>query len=199
MVLNKKTLPIKDFKLAAVHGVVWVLLLLTTRHPAEEWAVVLSAMYIALWLSREIVVNLMELVGDRLTEYGRRTLKKAGVELPDEPPAEYRSIVTLLAVSVGLLMIATIVGASLSVGIPAMRFLGLTPLASYLNWIGWMLLGIGMIGLSSLFAAVWSVYVKLNTLIDSPIEKAGTGIIGFYAIKEKPTSFGGVAPVGAAR
>ena len=185
---------LRDVRLAVVHCTVWLLLLWVSSHPLEEWAVTAVVLYLALWLSREIVASLTGFAAGRLVDYGRRTLQKAGIEPPDSPPAEYKHIITVLTAVVAILTLTAIVGASLSVGVPSVAWLGLTPLAPYFNWIGWALLTIGIIGVSFYFAVGWLAFVTLDNLLDGQKESSGKGVIGLYAITAKAAAPKAILP-----
>jgi hypothetical protein len=187
--LNKKhfLLVARELRLATVYGTIWLLLLWASGYPSEEWAMTVVVLYITLWLSREVVANLTQLAGMRLAVYGRRTLQMAGLELPDEPPNK-RIFGIILAV-VLTAVFAAIIGASLSIGIPVVGWFGLTPLAPYFTWIGWVFLVIGVVGLSLYFAAVWLVIVIADNLLQGVRDTPGNEVLSIYAITEKAAAF----------
>ena len=193
--LNKRFLPliVADFKLAIAHTTVWLFLLWASGHPLEEWAITSLVLYIALWASKEIVLRLGLFALRRQSEYGKRIMRKAGVEISENPSAKRSFGARLLSTSVILLMFAVAVGASLSLGIPGAALLGVTPLAHYFSWIGWALLGVGLAGLSLFFIIAWLAFAMVDNLVDSLNESSGREIAGFYETTERVAAFAGIA------
>ena len=184
-ILNKKRFLFlaRELLLAMVFATVWLLLLWVSRHPLDEWAVTVVVLYVTIWLSREIVSGLTQFVGARLADYGRRTMQKAGVELPEEPTNKrVFGIITAVVVAA---VLAAITGASLTIGIPAIGWLGLTPLAPYFTWVGWALLVIGVASLSLYCAAVWLVIVIADNLLHGAKDTPRNEVLTIYTITEK--------------
>ncbi len=192
---DKRFLPlmVAEIKLALAYGTVWLLLLWASGHPLEEWAVTSLVLYIALWASKEVVLRLGLFALRRQSEYGKRVMRKAGVELPEDLSVDRNFGVRLLSAVVVLMMFAVVAGASLSFGIPVAVALGITPLAHYFSWVGWGLLGAGLVGLSLFFVFAWLAFVMVDNLVDSLNESSGREIAGFYETTERAAAFAGIA------
>ena len=178
MKLNKDLLPIRDFKLAALYAAVWILLFWAVGHPIEEWAVTVVVLYVALWISREVVVRAVWLATEALAQRARRVAEKFSIDIPDDVPAKLGSRGMLLLTVIIILTFAAVVGASLTAGIPAASLLGLTPLAAYFSWIGWALFGIGLAGMSLILGGAILTFAAAEALLD------GKGIVRAHAITE---------------
>ncbi len=160
MKLNREMLPIRDFKLAALHGTVWILLFWVIDHPIEEWAVTVVILYISLWVCREVVARAIWFAVDGLNQQARRVAEKLGVDTTEDVPARQRLRGVLLIAFIGFLALVAVIGASLGIGIPAAGLLGLTPLPSYFNWIGLTLFGVGLVGLSVVLVPIPDIFDK---------------------------------------
>ena len=143
-----------NIKLAILHAIVWPLLFWVSGHPLDEWALTALALYMAHWLSREVIVGLTMFALKRLVARGRRALQNAGVEVPSIPSDDGSPRVRLFAMFVIALLFFTVIGASLSVGVPVLPWLGLTPLAAYFVWGGWAMLLGGAVGLLFILGAL---------------------------------------------
>ena len=150
-------------------------------------------LYVALWASKEVVLRLGLFALRRQSEYGRRVMRKAGVEIPENLSVERNFGARLLSAAVVLMMFAVVLGASLSFGIPGAVALGITPLADYFSWVGWGLLGVGFIGLALFFVFAWLAFVMVDNVVDSLNESSGREIAGFYERTERAAAFGGIA------
>ena len=182
---------VTEFKLAIAHTTAWMFLFLASGHPLEEWAVTALVLYISVWASKEIILRLGLFALRHQANYGKRIMRKAGVELPENLSAERNFGVRLLSTCIILHLFAVVIGASLSFGIPASVLLGLTPLAYYFSWLGWVLLGVGLTILWLFFAVTWLTLVGLDILVDSLNEDSGKRIVSFYAITERAAAFAG--------
>ena len=129
--VNKKILPVRDFKLAIIYATALMPLLWAAGHPIDEWAVTVAVLYVSLWLSREIVAYLVLLVLRSLADYGMRVAEKIEVEVPERRPTEHGFRVKLFLAPLLLLVFSSIVGVSLSIGVPATSLFGITPLHLY--------------------------------------------------------------------
>ena len=178
MKLNREILPVRDFKLAALHGTVWMLLLWAAGHPMDEWAVTVVVLYVFLWVSREVVLGGVLRATGLLAKQARRVAKKLDIDVPNDLPAKPSSQATLLLAIVLALVFTTVVGASLTAGIPAAGLLGLAPLPAYFSWIGWALFGVGLVGLSLIIGVSALIFAAAAALLD------GQGIIRVHAITE---------------
>lgn len=178
MKLNREMLPIRDFKLAALHGTVWILLFWVIDHPIEEWAVTVVILYISLWVCREVVARAIWFAVDGLNQQARRVAEKLGVDTTEDMPARQRLRGVLLIAFIGFLALVAVIGASLGIGIPAAGLLGLTPLPSYFNWIGLTLFGVGLVGLSVVLGALALIFSAIEMFLNDK------GIDRFHAIRE---------------
>ena len=95
MRLNREILPIRDFKLAALHGTVWMLLLWAAGHPIDEWAVTVVVLYVFLWVSREVVLSVVLRATGLLAKQARRVAKKLDIDVPNDLPTKPSSQATL--------------------------------------------------------------------------------------------------------
>ena len=178
MKLNREILPIRHFKLAALHGTVWMLLFWATDYPIEEWAVTVVVLYISLWACREIAAKTIWLAVDGLNQQARRVAEKLGVDITEDMPARQRRRGVLLIAFIGVLALFAVIGASLGIGIPVVSLLGLTPLPSYFNWVGLTLFGVGLVGLSLVLGALALMFTAIEALLNDK------GIDRFHAITE---------------
>ena len=159
---NIKLLVIRDFKLAIIHATVWILLFWISGHPIDEWAVTAVVLYIPLWLSIEIVLRLVSFTARRLSNYVSRAAQKAGIEFPERRPHGLSN--KRRPIAVFLILFSTIIGLSLSVGIPAVGLVGLTPLPSYFYWAAWGFLCIGGVSLLLIFGITATLPTVVNAL-----------------------------------
>ena len=163
-----------NIKLAMLHAVIWPILFWLSGHPLEEWALTAVVLYMSHWLAREVVVGLATLTLKRIADRGQRALQQAGVEVPSVLPGEVSPRVRLLAMFVTALLFLAIIGASLSVGVPAVAWLGITPIASYFSWAGWGMLAAGSIGLAIMLGAfALALAIVDNTSADISRELSG--------------------------
>ena len=183
MPLNKRyfRLVANNIILALIYGTVWWPLLWLSGHPLEEWAVTVTVLYISLWVFKEVIVNLLAFASRRLTERERRIADHESVELVESQPVQLSIRERLLLLVLTSMLFSTVIGASLSAGIPALAWFGLTPLIPFFNWIGWALLGIGAFGLSLFLASFW----RTRTTIDN------RGISRIQAVTSKAIAFAG--------
>ena len=74
--------PTRDLPLVIVSTTVWNIVLLLASYPAADWigAVVLG--YVAVWLSRFIIVQSVSLILGMLLKYLKRVAGQLNVELP---------------------------------------------------------------------------------------------------------------------
>ena len=159
---NIKLLLMRDFKLAIIHATVWILLFWISGHPIDEWAVTAVVLYIPLWLSIEIVLRVVSFTARRLSNYVSRAAQRAGIEFPESRPQGLSN--KRCPIAVFLILFSTIIGLSLSVGIPAASLVGLTPLPSYFFWVALGFLCIGGLGLSLIFGIAATILAVVNAL-----------------------------------
>ena len=181
-----KLLLIRDFRLAIIHATVWILLFWVSRHPLDEWAMTAVVLYIFLWLATEIVLKLVSLAARLLSSYVSSTAQRVGVELPESQPDSLSN--KRCPIAVFLVLFATIIGFSLSVGLPAVGLFGLTPLSPYFSWAAWGLLGIGGIGLLLIFSVIAIRLVMINALHKG----LGTRITHSHTMTQDVTAAAGV-------
>ena len=169
--MRKSLLPVRDFKLAIAYTTAWMFAFWLVEYPIGDWAATAVVLYVSLWLAREVVSALVQFVAERMQEYAKRVAQKAGVELLDHSPPEYSLRDKLLYAALFLLLCFTIIGLSLTAGIPVLSLYGLAPLPSFFNWIAWGLFLVGGVGISLLFGIVmWllsSADAGINTAIAS--------------------------------
>ena len=182
--LNKKILPIRDFKMAIVCATVLMPLLWAAGRPIDEWALTVAILYVSLWLSREIVVWLLLLALRFLAGYGRRVARKFEVEFPESRPTEHTFLSRLLFFGLVGLASSTVTGVSLFIGILAVGPLGLTPLPLYIGLIAAALLIAGAAGLAFMFSVVVLAFAILNAIHDG----FGRRLNHIHAITEKLAS-----------
>ncbi len=159
---NIKLLLMRDFKLAIIHATVWILLFWISGYPIDEWAVTAVVLYIPLWLSIEIVLRVVSFTARRLSNYVSRAAQRAGIEFPESRPHGLSN--KRCPIAVFLILFSTIIGLSLSVGIPAAGLVGLTPLPSYFFWVALGFLCIGGLGLSLIFGIAATILAVVNAL-----------------------------------
>ncbi len=183
-IFNKDMFPFGDLKLALGYATLWFIVFRVTGYPLDSWALAAAIFYIALWLSREIVVLSVSLVLKRLAAYGRRVVQKIEGELPEVGTASGRRSPSKLALATSILVVSIILGLSLSVGIPVVGLYGGFPLPSYLSWIAWALLGVGTAGLGMILAFFVLLFLAVETLNDNfgasvaSVEAVSSGVAG---------------------
>ena len=182
--LNKKILPVRDFKLAIIYATILMPLLWLAGHPVDEWAVTVAVLYVSLWLSREIVVYLVLLVLRSLSNYGTRVAEKIGVKVPAEQPTKHGFLSKFFLFAASWLVVYTIVGVSLSVGIPATGLVGITPLLPYFNWFAYGFLFVGGASLSFIFVITALAFATADTIH----ENSRARINRFYTITSNVAS-----------
>ncbi len=152
--MKKNLLPVRDFKLAIAHTTLWMFAFWLVEYPLDDWAATAVILYVSLWLSRESVLALIYFVAKRLQGYARCVAQKAGAELRDDvPPADnFRD--KLLSTALVLILCSTIIGLSLTIGIPVVNMYERTPLPFYFSWVAWGLLLGGGLGVLLMFGLV---------------------------------------------
>ena len=164
--MKKSLLPVRDFKLAIAYTTAWMFAFWLVEYPIGDWAVTAVVLYVSLWLSREAVSALILFAEKRMQRYAT----KAGVEFREYSSSEYSLRGKFLYAALFLLYF-TIIGLSLTAGIPVLSLYGLAPLPAFFNWVAWGLFLIGGISISLLFGIVmWllsSADAGINTAIAS--------------------------------
>ena len=149
--LNKKTLPIRDLKMAAVHATIAIALLALIRYPVEEWAVTGAVVYAFFLVSGEVIAALALYVSKSLLRYGERISRKLQAAIPDNRATENNRGGKIIALVLALLLQLTKVGLGLGSGGLAVSNIGLTPLPGYFAGIAWGLAGVGLAGAVLIF------------------------------------------------
>jgi hypothetical protein len=167
MMFKKELLPIRDFKLAAIHVTVSIVLLALIRHPVDDWVVATAILYVCLWIAREVIVNLVLYILKLLIRQGQRVSQNFGVESPDTLPTEFELLAKFLAVVVVALVVFAIIGATLAGGVLAIGGFGFTPLPAYFLWIALGLIIAGGVGLSLMFGLSALVVFAMDSLSES--------------------------------
>lgn len=152
--LNKKVLPIRDFKMAAVHATLLLLLLVAIGHPVEEWAVTGAVLYVFFRLSGGIIGLLFLYAAKGLLRYGEKVSRKLQAPIPDNRAAEGNRAGKIIAFASGLLLTWATVGLGLGVGGLAVNGVGLTPLHGYFPWVTLGFAVVGLAGLVGMFGLV---------------------------------------------
>lgn len=149
--MKKSLLPVRDFGLATVHTTAWMLVFWLVEYPLDDWAVTAAILYVSLWLAGGFVLTSIHAAVKHLQGYTKRVAQKAGIELRDEVPTEDSFRDKLLSATLVVILGFTIIGLSLTVGIPLVSICERTPLPFYINWVAWGLLLIGGLGVSLMF------------------------------------------------
>lgn len=149
--VNKKLLPIRDFRMAAVHATLLLLLLVAIGHPVGEWAVTGAALYAFFRLSGGIIGLLFLYATNSLLRYGEKVSRKLQAPIPDNRTAEVERSGKIIALASGLLLTWATVGLGLGVGSLAVTGVGLTPLPGYFPWIALGFAAAGLVGLAGMF------------------------------------------------
>ena len=152
--MKKNLLPVRDFKLAIAHTTLWMFAFWLVEYPIDDWATTAVILYVSLWLSRASVLALIYSVAKRLQGYARRVTQKAGVELRDDVPSADNFRDKLLSTALVLILWSTIIGLSLTMGIPVVSIYASTPLPFYFSWIAGGLLLVGGLGVLLTFGLV---------------------------------------------
>lgn len=169
MNLSKNGLPIRDFTLALLCGTVWMLLFWVVEYPMDEWAATVVVLYVCLWVSREITVRVVVFVTELLAQQARGIMAGIGASIAGDDLSEEHGVrlrMILVGGVFGILMLATVGGASMTAGIPIAVLLGLAPLPLLFSWVGWVLLGLGLVGLSLVLGGLALVFSITEALLN---------------------------------
>lgn len=169
MKLSKNDLPIRDFKLALLCGTVWMFLFWAVEYPMDEWAATVVVLYVCLWVSREITVRVVAFVTELLARQARGIMAGIGASIAGDDLSEEHGVrlrMIFVGGVFGILMLATVVGASVTAGIPIAILLGLAPLPLLFSWIGWALLGLGLAGLSLVLGGLALVFSITEAILN---------------------------------
>ena len=160
--------PLRDVPLALAHSVLWFVALWAIDYPIDERLGIIVIGYLALWLARFVVSNLVSLVLERLHQYALRVVDRAGIEMPDEPTVEMSGTARALLGLFALAMVLVILGVSFAAIPPIANYVGLTSLGFYFNLAAWVLLGLSALTLTILFAMVFIVLALVNSMSHNP-------------------------------
>ena len=166
-IFNKDMLPFRDLKLALGYATLWFIIFGIMSYPLDSWALAAAIFYIALWVSRVIVVAAVSFALKRLAAYGRRIVQKIGGELSEGEVVSERHSPSKLVFATTILVIFTVLGLSLSVGIPVVGMYGGASLPLYFSWIAWALLGVGVVGISLILTFLALLFSTVETLYDN--------------------------------
>lgn len=169
MKLSKNDLPIRDFALAFLCVTVWMLLFWVVEYPMDEWTATVVVLYVCLWVSREITVRVVVFVVELLARQARDIMAGIGASIAGDDLSEEHGVrlrMILVGGVFGILILATVVGASMTAGIPIAILLGLAPLPLLFSWVGWALLGLGLVGLSLVLGGLALVFSITEALLN---------------------------------
>ena len=169
MKLSKNDLPIRDFALAFLCVTVWMLLFWVVEYPMDEWTATVVVLYVCLWVSREITVRVVVFVVELLARQARGIMAGIGASIAGDDLSEEHGVrlrMILVGGVFGILILATVVGASMTAGIPIAILLGLAPLPLLFSWVGWALLGLGLVGLSLVLGGLALVFSITEALLN---------------------------------
>ncbi len=192
--LSKRYLGIlaREFTLAIGFTTVCLILFAVSGHPVEEWSATAIVLYVSLWFSKEIFLGLLLFAIKRLLRYGSRVMSKAETQLYDIASIQSGPGYRLFMVIAHSVILAVVLGASLVLGTQAMALLDFTPLADYFNWIGWMLLGVGIAFLSLYLTVMWLAFSTLEKMFGGPVESPSGGTTNLYGGLEKGSALAGM-------
>lgn len=170
----KRLLPAAEVKLAFVIVAAALASLWAAGHPVEEWSAAAVVLYLAIRIAIAAVVGLISIAAKILAAYGKRVLRRHGVEIPGDTPADGVSLRAraLIAGLILLTVVLTSAGGGIVASIPAMAWLEITPLASAFHWAAWVLLGCGSAGLLLLLGAPAMVFLAADARIRIRVSEA---------------------------
>ena len=163
----KRLLPAAEVKLAFVIVAAGLASLWAAGHPVEEWSAAAVVLYLAIRIAIAVVVGLISMAVKILAGYGKRVLRRHGVEIPGDIPADAVSlrVRALIAALILLAVALTSTAGGIFASIPAMAWLEITPLASAFQWAAWGLLGCGAVCLLLLLGAPALVFLLADARI----------------------------------
>ena len=170
----KRLLPAAEVKLAFVIVTAGLASLWAAGHPVEEWSAAAVVLYLAIRIAIAVVVGLISIAAKILAAYGKRVLRRQGVEIPGDTPADAVSLRAraLIAGLILLTVVLTSAGGGIFASIPAMAWLEITPLSPAFHWAAWALLGCGSAGLLLLLGAPAMVFVAADARIRIRVSEA---------------------------
>ena len=170
----KRLLPAAEVKLAFVIVTAGLASLWAAGHPVEEWSAAAVVLYLAIRIAIAVVVGLISIAAKILAAYGKRVLRRHGVEIPGDTPADGVSLRAraLIAALILLTVVLTSAGGGIFASIPAMTWLEITPLSPAFQWAAWALLGCGSAGLLLLLGAPAAVFLAADARIRIRVSEA---------------------------
>ena len=170
----KRLLPAAEVKLAFVIVAAGLASLWAAGHPVEEWSAAAVVLYLSIRIAIAVVVGLISIAAKILAAYGKRVLRRQGVEIPGDTPADsvHLKVRALLAVLILLTVVLTSAGGGIVASIPAMTWLEITPLSPAFQWAAWGLLGCGSAGLLLLLGAPALVFLAADARIRIRVSEA---------------------------
>lgn len=163
--------PLRDTPLALVYSLLWLIALWAFQTPEDERIAVCVLAYFTFWTSRLIVANLVVFVQNRLRLFALNALqdaKSSEIVFSDETPAGFSTGIKITQMLLMLAVIAEILGLAFLTMTPIGHVIGLTPLGTHFNIVGWTLLSLGTLTLSILFIISFSVYAIVKSLTHAP-------------------------------
>lgn len=173
---------LRDLPLALGYYAVCIAALWISDYPVEDWIPTSIVGYVALWLSRLLIVNLVVSVLRWLRDYGSQVAdrldadsERLGIDVRFNSGREVSPIVAMLAWIVLSSVVAAILGLSLTVAGFAVSFLGLAPLALGFTLAGLIMLGIGLTTLIAFFALSIMVFASAE-VVSNKLRERMSGI-----------------------
>ena len=187
-----KLLPVRDFPLAASVAVAGIVFLGVSGHPPEEWPAIVVVFYMAFRVSLAGVMGLLTYSAKLLAAYGRRVLRRHGVELPPVAPEDpaLRKVRLWLIAGIILTIFSIPAGLGIVAGGLAVAWLEITPLAPAFQWAAWGLLGCGAVCLMLLLGTPAMVFL----LADARIQIRGSEARLASALSILPEIQAGIPP-----
>lgn len=160
-------LPVRDFPLAAAVAVVSMVFLWLAGQPAEEWPALIMAFYMVLRVSLMVVLWLLAQAARFLAGYGERVLRRHGVDVSRDESEDVgsRHVRLWLVAAIVSTVFSVSVGVGISVGLLAVGWLEITPLAAAFRLASWGLLAYGAAGLLLMLGAPALVFLVADARI----------------------------------
>ena len=162
---------LRDIPLALAYYAVCIAALWISDYPVEDWIPTAVVGYVALWLSRLLIVNLVVFALRRLLDYGSEVTERLeveaerlGIDVRFDSGRGVSPIAAALAPLVLSSVVVAILGLSLTVAGFAVSFLGLAPLDFGFTFAGLLMLGFGLIALVASFVLSYMVFASAEAL-----------------------------------
>ncbi len=142
--LNKDIFPTRDLKLAAICAAAAIPPLVVVGYPAEDLAAAVVTLYLLFYVVTTVVMRIVLFLLRRLVRYSMRVSRKLMAGREVEPlPSGRPALAKAMAEALFILLHGAIVGVTLVAGNLAVVVIGLNPLPTFSQWIGWVCLGVG--------------------------------------------------------